>query len=136
MTEVERLIEIRDYLTEEVNKYNSLILQSVDLPKAKNGEVSFDYIVNGVCDFYNISRDELRIRNRAKEIVRKRKMVIKLLNRYTKKSTTFIALHLGFRNHATVIYHLKAINDELSDNFYGYSDTKKEYRELVKFLRL
>ena len=136
MTEVERLIEIRDYLTEEVNKYNSLILQSVDLPRLKDGEISFDYIVTGVCDFYNISRDELRIKNRAKEIVRKRRMAIKLLNKYTKKSTTYIALNLGFKNHATVIHHLKSINDELSDNYYGYSDTKAEYRELVKFLRL
>jgi len=104
--------------------------------EAKFNYTNHDRIINGVCEFWNISHADLVEYRRNKNLVERRKLTARLLHMYTDRTTTQIASLLGYKNHATVLHHLKKMEEELSLEFYGSGDTKKLYKQLLTHLKL
>jgi len=132
MTETERLMVIRDYHAVELRKYENLL---ADPSKSVvNKKLTTEYVINSICEFYNISKKELNIRRRDQMLVRRRSFTIKILRDYCSLSTNKIAITLNYNNHATILYHLRKVNDYLSNEFYGYREYKKEYNQILNYL--
>jgi len=102
----------------------------------KSNILPADYIINGLCEYYGISKHELRTRRRNKDLVRRRRFAAKLLRTYTKCTLEGIATILGYKSHRTILYHIGNIDEQLSKNYYGYVETKTEYKLLLKHLKL
>jgi chromosomal replication initiation ATPase DnaA len=136
MTEIERLKVLRDYHRAEAGRFTNILRND---PKARLSDcmyVSADLIINGVCSYYGISKDTLKKRARTAYLVSRRRIATKLLHEYTSKNLQDIANILGYRNHATIIHHLRRIDEELSDNVYGNNKLKAEYKAVLNHLNL
>lgn len=123
-----------ELLDKAQRKLEDLLIPNKELTKADS--IAAEYIIRGLCGYYGIDKHELRIRHRNSNLVRRRKFAAKLLRTYTDCTLEQMASILGYRNHATILYHLKVIDEQLSNNFYGYVETKTEYKQLLKHLKL
>jgi len=128
------LYPIFELMDKAQKKLESLLIINKGL--AKSDSISAEYLIGGLCDYYGINRDELIIRRRNRNLVIRRKLAAKLLSTYTDCTLEQMATILGYKNHATILYHLRAIDEQLSNNFYGYLETKTEYKQLLKHLKL
>lgn len=137
MTEAERITAIREHLTDQVKKYDRLLL---DLEKTSPPPVirilSRNEIINGLCNFYKIDIDDLTKRSRGKNTIKRRKFAIRLLRKYTNTTLSQIAEIMHYKEHATVIHHLRTTDDMLSEDVYGDRDFKIEYAELLNYLHI
>lgn len=97
---------------------------------------SHERVLDETCRFWNITLPDLRTYRRNKELVIRRKITTRLLYMYTDRTTSQIAELLGYKNHATVLHHLKKMEEELSPEFYGNTNTKKVYKQLLNQLKL
>lgn len=91
--------------------------------KMNKRQVTFDTIADAVCSHYNIDKALLSGKSRKREVADARQLVMMLLKKHTKMSSTNIGLKLN-RNHATVLYACKTIEERIS--------VEKDYRALVE----
>jgi len=75
------------------------VLQSVKQPK----EVTIDTIIKLICQFYNVTREELVSQSRKKAIAHPRQMGIYLCRKFTDHSLQLIGK--SFRRHHATIFH-------------------------------
>ncbi|MCH5215925.1 MAG: chromosomal replication initiator protein DnaA [Muribaculaceae bacterium] len=93
---------------------------SVDLAKAVVSNVvklskkqfNFEYLTEVVSDYFNLDSDLIYGKSRKREINDPRQIIMYLAKKYTKLSSTAIGLKLS-RNHATVLYGWKTIEERL-----------------------
>ncbi|MCL4426898.1 chromosomal replication initiator protein DnaA [Patescibacteria group bacterium] len=90
------------------------ILSSIINPTKKI--TSYKQIINSVSSFYNISGDALLNKNRKKENIKPRQIVMYLMREDLKISYPSIGEKLGGRDHTTVMYACNKIDDELKSN--------------------
>lgn len=74
---------------------------------------SLKQIIKSVAEFYDIKEEELLEKNRRKEIVKPRQIVMYLLREELKYSYPFIGSKLGGRDHTTVIHSCEKIENEM-----------------------
>ena len=94
-----------------------------------------NYIIDGVCKYYSISRDELF--NRHKNIIRRnrKRIAIKLLKDVANLS--FIEIGNAVNCTADPLYdHYREINEDLSPDSYGEKELKREYIDILQYLNL
>src|SRR5574344_908297 len=79
----------------------------------KNTEknITMDFIINYVSNYYNINQESVRSESRKKEIVTVRHISMYLCKKHTKHSLQEIGQFMGGKNHATVIHAQKKVND-------------------------
>ena len=104
--------------------------------KSTKGKTLADYILNGVCAYYNIRPVDLRQVVRKPTLVARRRIAICLLKRYTDRTLQEIADMVGYKKHDLVLYHYKEAEQLLSDEFYGDKGFKKTYQKILKQLDL
>lgn len=76
---------------------------------------SYDDIINAVCKYFHISKDELMGKSKRKEVAIPRQYCFYLCEKYVKKATT-VSIGKEFeKNHATVIYGINKIKDEIKN---------------------
>lgn len=94
----------------------------------KNTEknITMDFIINYVSNYYNINPEIVRSESRKKEIVTVRHIAMYLCKKHTKHSLQEIGQFMGGKNHATVIHAQKKVND--------MKETDKEFKK--DFIRL
>lgn len=90
--------------------------------KTSKRQITFDAIAETVCSQFNIDLNMLLGKSRKREVADARQLVMMLTKKYTKLSSTNIGLKLN-RNHATVLYACKTIEERIS--------VDKDYRALV-----
>lgn len=90
--------------------------------KINKKQITFDLIAETVCSQYTISTDLLYSKTRKREVADSRQLVMALAKKYTKMSSPAIGAKLN-RNHATVLYACKAVEERLS--------VDKDFRNLV-----
>ena len=117
-----------------LDKLNGLVSDKNNKEHLKNA--SWEYILNGVCLFYGIERSYLRLNKRNREIIERRQITSRLLHEFTNLTSMQIAELLGYKNHATVLHHLKKVDGLLSNEFYGNVEIKKTYQQLLNHLKL
>lgn len=103
---------------------SSLIGHSIDITFTKEvlkecllaheTSISIDKIVDVVSDFYNVSKSDIISKSRSGKVVYPRQMVSFLAKQLTDKSLKEIGNLIGKRDHATVIYSIKKLEDRIA----------------------
>ncbi|MCL2027452.1 MAG: chromosomal replication initiator protein DnaA [Bacteroidales bacterium] len=89
-------------------------------------EISIDYIKNIVCDYFQITVDEINSRTRKREIVQARQLAMYFSKKHTKCSLANIGVQCGNKDHATVLHAYRTVTDLL--------DTDKQFKVYVEDL--
>lgn len=79
----------------------------------QNRVVTFDSISDAVCSEFNIDKELLFGKSRKRDVADARQLVMMLAKKFAKMSSTMIGLKLN-RNHATVLYACKTIEERIS----------------------
>jgi chromosomal replication initiator protein len=83
---------------------------------ARQRRVSIDDVLNAVSDYYRISLDDLRGKQRDKHIVVPRHVAMYLMRQETEASLLEIGQALGGRDHSTVLHGCEKIGKEVNEN--------------------
>lgn len=121
---------------------NSLLAQSIlnkktiDIDLAKQmidqivqnskKDISIDFIKKVVCEYFGIPVSEINVSSRKREIVQARQLAMYFAKKHTKASLAIIGMQCGNKDHATVLYACKAVNNLM--------DTNKTFRSTVEEL--
>ena len=85
-------------------------------------EVSVEYIINIVCDYFKIPTEQLSLKTRKHQVVQARQIAMYLSTKYSNASLASIGQQCGKKDHATVHHACKTISDRL--------ETDKQFRVL------
>jgi chromosomal replication initiator protein DnaA len=83
---------------------------------ARQRRVSIDDVLNAVSEYYRISLDDLRGKQRDKHIVVPRHVAMYLMRQETEASLLEIGQALGGRDHSTVLHGCEKIGKEVNEN--------------------
>ena len=128
--------QVKSVLEETLNKVNLILSQVGEVVIVKPLTTNPEYILKSICDFFNIERADLIGTGRLKGKIIKRKMAVYLLRKNTNLTLQQIAYLLNYKNHATVLYHLRDVEHMLSNNYDGYDDFMRNYKQLINYLKL
>ncbi|MGM0497165.1 MAG: chromosomal replication initiator protein DnaA [Bacteroidota bacterium] len=104
-----------------------LARQVIDkLVKNSKKEISVDYIQKVVCDYFNITPDQMHSRTRKREIVQARQVAMYFSKSLTKSSLASIGSQIGGKDHATVLHACKTVNNLI--------DTDKQFKQTINNL--
>jgi len=84
--------------------------------KESKENVSMDKIIDTVAKYYNLKPSDIKSKNRSKNIVIARKIVIYLARTLTPNSMPYLANFFGMKDHSTVSKAMKSIQDEINNN--------------------
>jgi len=85
-----------------------------DIIHDENKPVTIEAIQKTVCDFYNISIADIKAKRRTKDIALPRQVAMYLSKQITEASLNDIGRHFGGKDHATVIYACKQVEEKKS----------------------
>jgi len=74
-------------------------------------DLTVDRIQQVVCEHFNIEPELLQTKTRKREVVQARYLAMYFCKSYTKASLSFIGSQIGKKDHATVLYACKVVND-------------------------
>ena len=86
-------------------------------------EVSVEYIMNVVCDFFSIPIETLSQNTRKHEVVQARQIVMYFAKKYSGTSLAVIGQYCGGKDHATVHHACKTVSDRI--------DTDKQFKAMM-----
>jgi chromosomal replication initiator protein len=84
-----------------------------DSVKKEQSKLSVDDIIHTVSKYYKIPVDNIREKNRSKEVAHCRQVAMFISKTYTNYSLKTIGLNFGGRDHSTVIHAVKQIKDNI-----------------------
>jgi chromosomal replication initiator protein len=87
-------------------------------------EISIDYIQKMVCDYFNISVEQMHSSSRKREIVQARQLAMYFAKTLTKNSLASIGVDIGGKDHATVLHAVRTVKNLI--------DTDKHFRVYVE----
>ncbi len=93
-------------------------------------------IISKSAKFFGVTVSQLTEKTNRWVIVRHRKVIAYVLRQHTPLSFKRIADMLGYKNHATVLYHIGRARTETSDTIFKDALTKAEYFNLLNHLNL
>ena len=76
-------------------------------------EVSVEYIINIVCDYFKISPEQMALNTRKRQVVQARQIAMYLAKKYSNASLASIGQQCGKKDHATVYHACKTIANQL-----------------------
>ncbi len=121
-----KLISINNDLTIDVVKRNI----SDFINESNDHKLTMDDIINEVCSYYNVTRDDINSSKRSQDITHPRQIATYLCRTLTDNSQQMIGKAVGKRDHSTVINSITKISNEISNN----SNTAAEIEELKRRL--
>jgi len=86
-------------------------------------ELSVEYIINVVCDYFKISADQLALKTRKQQVVQARQIAMYLAKKYSNTSLAAIGKQCGNKDHATVHHACKTTSDRL--------ETDKQFKAMM-----
>ena len=89
----------------------------------EKNEVTLDKVQKVVCDYFNISREELVSKTRKRQIVQARQIAMYMSRNLINCSLSTIGSEIGGKDHATVLHACTTVNDLMS--------TDKVFRQYV-----
>lgn len=94
-----------------------------------------DYVIDICCEHFSITRDELTYARRMGDYVSRRVITMKLLMEFTKGTGVGeITNLLGYKQHGTILHHLKEFNQILDGKVYDHKYMKRDYEAIKKRL--
>jgi chromosomal replication initiator protein len=94
------------------------------LIKNTKKEISIDYIQKVVCNYFNLSAEQLINNTRKRETVQARQIAMYFSKSLTKCSLATIGSQIGGKDHATVLHACKTVNNLI--------DTDKTFRHQIE----
>lgn len=107
-----------------------------DMVSTTSKTVDSAEIINAVCKFYKIAREELLSRSRKKELSVPRQISIFLIRENTNKSLPEIGKIMGGKDHTTILYAEKKIKNLLSTDINIKDDVEKIRQSLFVTLNI
>ena len=101
----------------------SIIEKSV---KNKKNDLTIDHIQKIIVDYFNLEIDELHSKTRKRNVVQARQLAMYFSKKYTKNSLSTIGSQIGQRDHATVLYACKTVENLI--------ETDREFKKYVSDL--
>lgn len=99
------------------------------IEKQDQNKMLVDRIIYAVCDYYKLTFDELKRRERYRAIVTGRQMIMYLLREKTNMSLKAIGEIFG-KDHTTIIHAVRTFSGHLK-----YDDAvKRDYQSVIMFL--
>lgn len=96
-----------------------------------------DYILTRGCKYFGIAKADLVKNIGAKSYLWDKKRVLAyILDKHTPANIKDIQKSLGYKSHATILFHISKMEDSLSDQVYGDDKIKMVYKELIQYLEL
>ena len=95
------------------NSSNAFPKEVTTATKTDKSKLSVDDIINRVSKYYKIPEDNIREKNRSKEVAHCRQVAMYISKTYTNYSLKTIGLNFGGRDHSTVIHAVKQIKDNI-----------------------
>ncbi len=80
----------------------------------QQNEVTIDKVQKVVCDYFNITRDELLSKTRKRQIVQARQIAMYMSRTLINCSLSTIGAEIGGKDHATVLHACTTVNDLMS----------------------
>lgn len=99
--------------------------------KQINKEITLEFIKNLVADFFNVPVDKLGGKTRKRQFVIARQLSMYLSKNLTDKSLKSIGEMFGGRDHSTVIYSIKTVQD-LMETDLVFKDTVAELEKKIR----
>jgi len=99
--------------------------------KQINKEITLEFIKNLVADFFNVPVDKLGGKTRKRQFVIARQLSMYLSKNLTDKSLKAIGEMFGGRDHSTVIYSIKTVQD-LMETDLVFKDTVAELEKKIR----
>ena len=99
--------------------------------KRNTREITIEAILEATCQQWDVSEEEVFSKSRKANIVTVRQTAMYLAQKLTKITTSKIGIHIGGRNHATVLHSIKQVNDRMSTD-RSYEKTVNEIEKLLK----
>lgn len=128
---------IKEQLTAILTKLDALSVHQPLPTLIIKKEDRVRYVIESICDFYGVDRPTLLKRYRDSKYANRKKLTIKLLKDVADISFLEIAEELGSRNSdASCRFSYENITSDLAEGSYGNKELKKEYKELLKYLRV
>ena len=81
------------------------------LIKHTRRDISIDYILQTVSDYYRIDESNIQMNTRKREIVQVRMVAMYFAKQLTKMSLKTIGAHIGKKDHATVLHAVNTVNN-------------------------
>jgi chromosomal replication initiator protein len=88
-----------------------------DLIRERSQVITIDTVEKAVCEFFNISTNQMKGKSRKKEIALSRQVAMFLAKELTGSSFKTIGLYFGGRDHSTVIHACNTVGKEIGSNF-------------------
>lgn len=93
--------------------------------------VSLSVIRKKVCDFFNIEESALQNKTRVHDVVEARQLAMYFAKRLTKDSLSSIGSAIGNKNHATVLYACKTIENRMATNTEFRNRVEQIHRYII-----
>ena len=130
--------DVVDYISSNVNEsvrdmegiinsllaYSSVYNRDIDLSmaeqivkrtmKRQQKNITLDNIIDKCCEQWKVSQDDVFSKTRKANIVTVRQVAMYLAQKMTKLTASKIGLHIGGRNHATVLHAINQVKDRIS----------------------
>ncbi|GMU19548.1 MAG: hypothetical protein AMXMBFR12_07400 [Candidatus Babeliales bacterium] len=95
-------------------------------------QVGLERIVKCVNKYYPYDLNELRSKNRSKEVATARQITMFLMKKVTDKSLRDIGIFLGGRDHSTVMHALDRVQSQAQENVEFSNQLKKIEEDILK----
>ena len=119
-----------------ISKTSEITLETVQyqikdyINEGSDHKITMEMIVNEVCNYYNITIDDINSKQRSQDITHPRQVATFLCRDLTDNSQELIGKAVGNRDHSTVINSINKIRKEIENN----TNTKAEIEEIKKRL--
>ncbi len=95
-----------------------------------NRIITADHIIDSVCSYFNIKKDNIISNKRSNDIAYPRQIIMYLCKTMTNLNMVNIGKALGDRDHATIIYGVKKIEKEINQK----NDVKETVEAIAKLI--
>lgn len=132
-----KLMAYSIYMKQDLNVATvNMILGDTPKPVAQKSDaavnsVSLSVIRKKVCDFFNIEESALQNKTRVHDVVEARQLAMYFAKRLTKDSLSMIGNAIGKKNHATVLYACKTIENRMATNAEFRNRVEQIHRYIV-----
>lgn len=104
-------------------------LKDIITPNSKK-EVTIDYIIDVITDYFKVSKEDILSKKRNAEIVYPRQLVMYLARKMTSDTVESIGKSLGNKDHTTVLHGINKINEKAIND----DNTRKTINMLMKMI--
>lgn len=98
--------------------------------KFEQKRITVQKIQDTVSDFFNVKKELIQSASRKREIVQARQVTMYFIKKYTELSLAQIGVHVGNRNHATVLHACNTVRD-LSEVDKGFRSDIQEIERIL-----